>query len=131
MALQDMHDANPERRNLMLLSAAIILYYIAGGEMISNEVRLHLINVRFTKPDVIRLVLWAALIWFLWRYWLTNRGKFSADFVSEIKSLSNSNIMLMYAGHKHGLAYNEDGGFNAVSSDYNITDKRCDLAPLW
>ena len=40
-------DSNPERRNLTVLSLCIIIFYLAGGAFLSNEVRLQVINVKF------------------------------------------------------------------------------------
>ncbi len=38
-------DSSPERRNLIILSISIIVFYLAGGELIDNSVRLQVVNI--------------------------------------------------------------------------------------
>ena len=67
-------DNNPERRNLTLLSIAIIVFYLAGGYFIGNEIKLKVINVGFHNREVLGYIIWVMLAWFLFKYWVTSRG---------------------------------------------------------
>ena len=67
-------DNNPERRNLTLLSIAIIVFYLAGGYFVGDEIKLIIINVGFHNSDVLGYLVWVMLAWFLFKYWLTSRG---------------------------------------------------------
>jgi len=66
-------DSNPERRNLTVLSLAIIVYYLAGGEFLNNEVKLVIINAKFNNPSVLIAFVWVMLCWFLFRYFVTQK----------------------------------------------------------
>ncbi len=67
-------DSNPERRNLTVLSLLIIVFYLAGGYFIDNEIRLRIVNIGFHNIEVLGYVVWVMLAWFLFRYWLTSKG---------------------------------------------------------
>lgn len=65
------NDSSPERRNLMVLSISIMLFYYAGGHVTSNVVSLPMISVEFSRPEVLVGAIWVALFWFIYRYWQT------------------------------------------------------------
>lgn len=69
-------DSNPERRNLIVLSLAIIIYYIGGGEISEQTINLPLINIVFNNKDILTAFVWLMLHWFLFRYIVTNRSSY-------------------------------------------------------
>lgn len=81
MALQD---SNPERRNLLVLALSIIVFFLAGGEFTDSTVRLQVINVQFSNPEVLTYFVWGLLVWFLFRYWLIHQGEWKKEFYSEL-----------------------------------------------
>ena len=82
MAIQD---SNAERRNLTVLSMSIIIYYAAGGEF-AGDVKLPLINLHFENQEVLAYFLWGILGWFLFRYWLVNKGDFRKGYIRELEN---------------------------------------------
>jgi hypothetical protein len=67
MAIQD---SNPERRNLLVLSLCFIVFFLGGGAFSKGEVRLQVITVTFSRPEILSLIIWLLLFWFLYRYWV-------------------------------------------------------------
>ncbi len=101
MAIQD---SNPERRNLSLLSISIIIYYAAGGEVIDDVVRLHVINVSFQKPEVLAYFVWGILCWFCFRYWQLNRDSWKKELFKEMVDVSHhSSFLYSHLVKKFGL----------------------------
>jgi hypothetical protein len=76
-------DNNPERRNLVVLSISIILYFLADGKITDDNVRLQVINVTFGEPEVLGKFVWVLLIWFIYKYWLNNKGSWKNGFYGE------------------------------------------------
>ncbi|HCH5334032.1 TPA: hypothetical protein N2934_004382 [Vibrio parahaemolyticus] len=76
-------DNNPERRNLVVLSISIILYFLAGGSITDENIRLQVVNVTFSKPEVLVKFVWLLLFWFIYRYWLNHKGSWKEGFYSE------------------------------------------------
>jgi hypothetical protein len=95
-------DQNPERRNLALTSISIILFYLAGGHLENNTVRLQVINVNFDNPEVLTSAVWLALLWFAYRYWVTHRGSIWRGINSEISHFSNDRILKAYIAGQTG-----------------------------
>ncbi len=76
-------DNNPERRNLVVLSISIILYFLGGGSITDENIRLQVINVTFSKPEVLVKFVWLLLFWFIYRYWLNHKGSWKEGFYRE------------------------------------------------
>ncbi len=112
MAIQD---SNPERRNLTLLSMAIILFYLGEGKIIGETIRFQVVNIQFKNPEILFYFVWILLLWFALRYWQTHRHKPSQKFKNDIESLSNIKLLRWYTKKKFDLPYNKLKGFNAVS----------------
>ncbi len=89
-------DSNPERRNLVLTSVAFITYFFAGGEFLENTVRLHVINVAFSKPEVLGFIAWTSLLWFLFKYWQVNSEKFINEFKIELNKVYCRDFAVKY-----------------------------------
>ncbi|WP_137885363.1 hypothetical protein [Pseudomonas sp. 2FE] len=83
-------DSDPERRNLTVMSAAFIIYYLAGGSFKNNEITLEVVNINFSRPTVLAVIAWLMLFWFIYRYWQTHqdhfRNAFPAEFVKQQSS---------------------------------------------
>ena len=111
MAIQD---SDSERRNLMVTSLCFIAYYSAGGYITKNEIQLQVLNVSFTNPEVLGIFAWILLFWFALRYWQTHQNMIIKSTVEDIKSQSNSNIVIWYLKHLTKLNYNKTGGFTNI-----------------
>ena len=66
-------DNNPERRNLTILSLAIIIFYLAEGKLVGSNLNFTLVNIRFEDKGMLIIIVWSMLFWFLFRYVVTNR----------------------------------------------------------
>lgn len=75
-------DSNPERRNLMVLSTSIIVYYLAGGVIVDDQLTLELVNIKFAKGWVLQIFIWMMLLWFGFRYWIENRETLIHEFMA-------------------------------------------------
>ena len=84
-----MQDQNPERRNLLVASIGFLLYFLAGGTLADDVVRIQLINLKFENPAIFATFAWMILLWFLFRYWLLHSGKFEREFKKELLKFSN------------------------------------------
>lgn len=93
MAIQD---HNPERRNLVIISLAFVIYFVAGGRFDDEVIRLQVVNVRFANPDALVTAAWLALGWLAFRYWITHRGLLTEGFNGEIMHLHNDVVLTCY-----------------------------------
>lgn len=75
--MDDSGDFLRQRRNLVTLSAGLIVFILAEGHFKSAGGVLAF-PVRFDNPSIIYYVLWVLLLYFLWRYWLFG-GKSAYD----------------------------------------------------
>jgi len=98
-----LHDSSPERRNLTVLAFSIIVFFMAKGSFTSNVVRLQVINVEFAKPEILVYFVWGLLVWFVFRYWLTNQGDWKKAFYTEIKKNSPMGIFQRHLTKRFGL----------------------------
>lgn len=116
------HDIDPERRNLTLLSLAIIVFYFAGGKLAVTPtvIRLNVINVVFERVDILILFLWLILLWFALRYWVTHRGMFIEYFRKDIETLALSAPTRLYLRLIHQTEYLVEGGYNHVDLKHRI-----------
>ncbi|MCZ4286381.1 hypothetical protein O4H29_16240 [Marinobacter salarius] len=70
-------DAHAERRNLTVLSLSIIVYFLAGGVPTGN-ISLPMLSIKFTRSEILAIMVWAILVWFHFRYWQETRSVFQA-----------------------------------------------------
>ena len=125
-------DSNPERRNLIVLSLGIIIFYLAEGQMIDDEVKFKLINIEFKDIDILVCFVWGMLFWFLFRYVVTNKnshGKLLADeqvlinmsyqFVLKYAKKSNATTNLKFS--KIRIIYNNASWFMCNSRNTHGT----------
>ncbi len=77
-------DNNKERKNLTLLSFAMIVFYLGGGEMVDSTLRLPLINLQFHCAPALGFLAWGVLVWFTFRYWLETKDESTVSFYREL-----------------------------------------------
>lgn len=114
MAIQD---SDPERRNLTVTSIGFITYFYAGGSLPDTSVRLEVVNVEFSRPEVLAVIVWLAFIWFIYRYWLTHNGDFTNYFSSELTHWQGKSYIKNYASKNIGqdLVTDQDKGYHVNS----------------
>lgn len=67
--LMPLSESDPFARNLIVFSLILIAYYWGGGELITpNEIRLPLVNIRFTNGSFISGLAWVMYLWIIIRY---------------------------------------------------------------
>jgi hypothetical protein len=108
-------DTNSERRNLVVVSLAFIIFVAAGGKVVTPGVRLLLLDVRFENADVLVAFAWILLFWSAWRYWLTNRGGAKERFTREMHQNVRSRWVLKYLEQCTGERTHVEGGVMPVS----------------
>ncbi len=64
-----MHDASPERRNLMATSFAFIVYYWGKCEFTGDKIRLLFAEAHFNNPTILAVLAWVVLLFFALRFW--------------------------------------------------------------
>lgn len=67
-------DSNPERRNLVVLSMAIIAFYV-GEATVGNELSLPLVKLTFNDAQALGYLAWVMLAWFWFKYWITAKNE--------------------------------------------------------
>ena len=105
------HDADPERRNLVVTSIAFIIFYMGNGVIDGNEVRIQLVNISFQNPWVLAVAAWLMLFWFALRYWQTHPDIVFKEIKDNILSFSNHSVMINYIEKTTNLKYKEENGF--------------------
>lgn len=77
-------DSNPERRNLTVLSLSIIIYYAAGGCFDTNDgISFPLIKLHFYDYKMLVLFVWLALLWFWFKYFISNIQESQNEYVKK------------------------------------------------
>ncbi|WP_303902903.1 hypothetical protein [Thiohalomonas denitrificans] len=77
-------DSSPERRNLVLISVAFILFYAAGGSFDGGEIKLLVVNLQFSKPEILTISAWVLLFWFALRFYQKTHLDYRNELWSEI-----------------------------------------------
>lgn len=103
-----LHDSDPERRNVIVTAMAFIAYFYAGGYFPATTVRLQVINVEFSKPEVLGYIIWSIYIWFIYRYWVTHRGLFKKAFSAELQEWRNQLYITNYVNQYFGQELKKD-----------------------
>lgn len=93
-------DSDPERRNLVVTATAFIAYYYGGGYFANHTVTLEVINVEFSNPGFLTAMVWTALFWFVYRYWVTHTGKFHRHFAIELGTLQTKAYVQRYVASR-------------------------------
>lgn len=91
----NVHDSSPDRRNLIVLSLSIIVFYLGGGKLAENSdsVKLQVINVTLENPQILVTIIWGMLFWFVYRYWLLNKDSWLEVYRSEMVEIFNSKLL--------------------------------------
>lgn len=108
------HDSSPERRNLMVTSLGFIIFFLGGGALNGEEIRLQIVNITLNKPCVLAWLAWIMLFWFAWRYWLVFRDSYKQKQMGEIQKQSNNFISRKYVTLKTGMKYLKKDGFKLM-----------------
>lgn len=118
-----LHDSDPERRNLMLMSLGFIAYFYAGGSIQESVLRIQVVNVTFSEPFVLAVMAWLLHFWFLYRYWLTHKTKFSDGFRREMLDSYQLPFFVQYASDKLGKPFIKPGeteGLHVCGFSYEV-----------
>ena len=107
-------DTNPERRNLILMSLAFIIFYAGGGKLAEDTMRLMFVNITFSKPYVLAYFAWAMLMWFCLRFWQKSGFKFWSSLTTEIVAGKMPQSIADYAEKK---AKNQLQGANKIDHE--------------
>ena len=103
-------DKNPERRNLVLLSAAIIAFYV--GECVlqkHGEITLPFFKLTFTNPNGLAVIVWLMLLWFMWRYYVSAHQKTEQNVYRELNK-QKYGLWLFSASLRKRLRLKDDIG---------------------
>lgn len=95
-------DSNAERRNLTVMSVCFLEYFLADGKLQDSVLKLPVVSVEFHRPTVIATMAWVALFWFVYRYWLGNKGKFKDEFTEEFRRWTLDSSIKMYLAKRIG-----------------------------
>jgi hypothetical protein len=79
-------DSDAARRNLTVTSIGFLIYFWCGGSLENDSLKLPMISVEFSRPNVVALLSWVALIWFFYRYRLAHKSKFKEKFEYELRA---------------------------------------------
>ena len=137
----DYPDSSPERRNLILISLAFILFFAADGSLNGESVRFSLVNITFNRPEIIQQAAWVYLVWSLIRFCQKHGFMFWKKLRSDMLKLPLPKSMQQYAidnavqyrQDKHSLHVEigkveivnssiEEGHFSIVCNLYNKSD---------
>lgn len=78
------HDSDPERRNLVLISFAFLVYFIGDGEFKSGDINFQIVNLHLNNQVGLAVIAWAMLLWFFYRFMLKHSSTFLTLFRSEL-----------------------------------------------
>jgi len=88
------------------LSICIVIYYAAGGHIVDETVRLQIINVSFSKPEILAYFVWCMLLWFCFRYWLLNHSDWKKNLFAEMEDTAVSLFLYKYLVSRFKLSSN-------------------------
>lgn len=95
----DIEGAHSERKNLVVLSLMIILFYAAGGHLKegADNVSFGFVNIAFDNHWVLVLFIWLTLWWFAFRFYQSTQGSYFLDLQNQLGNERNVFPSLMYA----------------------------------
>jgi len=76
-------DSTSHRLRLVYLSAAIVLYFIAGGHFANGTVNFPFVNIRLDRVWVIEIFVWLLFFWYWWRFFVSIDNCFWKHFTEE------------------------------------------------
>lgn len=83
----------PERRSLVALSLAAILFFFAGGQLDGEKLSLPMMNVSIERVWVITAAFWAAWAWSYFRFWQAH----SKDVLDSLMDVSQNGAFASFA----------------------------------
>jgi hypothetical protein len=118
-----MQDSNPERRNLTVLSVAIIIYYFAEGNVDPSHLRLGLLDMHFNEPGNLVIAMWVMLLWFLYRHFVVNYEVFCNELKKDFMTLNVNFIGALTIGKTELYKHN----FKNTSQSHDYKNYQFDL----
>lgn len=114
-------DSQPERRNLVITSLSIIVFYLAGGQFTDNTVNLQVVNIRFEKTEVLAGFVWLMLLWFAFRYKQRNVGHSLFAVNDSLTTFQNSRLLMYCLKKKLSLSKDTEARSKLFIDDLNFT----------
>jgi|GEM_PF-5675092 len=100
----DIEGAHSERKNLVVLSLMIILFYCAGGHLKegAENISFGFVNIAFANPQVLVGFIWFALWWFAFRFYQSIQESWFSDLQNQLGNTRDLFPLKWYA-KKFGL----------------------------
>jgi len=118
------HDSDPERRNLVVLSIGFILFKLGRGKIDGTHLKLAMVNIEFSKPEIIITAAWLMLFWFLLRYWQTHKFSVFDSLKENAKKEFPYKFLVKYVEKRIDKPYNSDEfGFSNPRFDNQVNWK--------
>lgn len=120
----DFGEGSVQRRNLLTVSSAIIVYFLADGSIGTAEgttLSLPFVGVSFDNLNFLTCVVWASLIWFLLRYWQKTKGNIGGHFKRDLRDSGIAPLSVWYLKRKIGKAFNAYDGFFPGTTSFGST----------
>lgn len=113
-------DNSPERRNLVLTSFAIIVYYLAGGDIAGGSIHLTFINIDLGDKTVLTVIAWILLVWFYIRFRQTYKTNLANAIHAELQPYKNDWFLHRYLKYKGNGQQNTHCGYalNELTKDF-------------
>lgn len=123
-------DASPERRNLSVLSLAIIVYYVGGGYVADSSISLPMLNIGFTRPTALVVLLWGTLLWLHFRYWQEMHGSGMGRIREELAEVCKRHpIVVQFLAQRIEALPSEANGFHVKDFRIDSNGWRAKYAP--
>ncbi len=107
----DPSEGSIQKRNLMVVSLSIIIYFMAGGSIDNGSLKLIFLNVKFDRLWVLVFVIWLSLFWFYLRFCQKYWGHIKSQFRAELHNKKPCYLTVVYLEHKLKMKHKVAGGF--------------------
>ena len=84
-------EGQPERRNVIVTSLAVIVYFLADGHFDSG-LKIAIINIKFYDETALIIFFWVMFLWFGLRYWQVNKTISLREINQELPNVLHSKI---------------------------------------
>lgn len=144
--IKGIQDSLPERRNLNMMSMAVIIFSLGGAEFLDGKAKLFLLNVTFHNLSMLAGIFLVMLLWFWFRYYVESYENFLNDYRSDLLSVNvykeyaacedievdkHNEIRISWSGKNNKYYYTYETGNRAMSNNrsclenlrYQITAK--------
>ena len=75
---------HPERRNVLLMCMAIIIFHVGQGSFKDNELSFALVTMTFSNPEALGNLAWVVNMYFLFRYWVVTRESMFPEIYTDL-----------------------------------------------